>query len=136
MNPRKLIILLVLVGLLCGLWLSANPLGRFGWSRYALTTYNAWPRVISDIQVRPDGTVRQVEKTHDLTFSRIEWLLEPKPEVLIIALGWDGMTGADERIRSYQDCEVHLLKNKEAIELYNRLVREGRKVAIHYHSTC
>src|SRR5687768_1365662 len=115
MNPRKIIILLVLVGLLCGLWISANPLGRFGWSRYALTTYNAWPRVISDIQVRTDGTLRQVDKTHDLTFSRIEWLLEPKPEVLIIALGWDGMTDPDERIRGYKGCEVHLLENKEAI---------------------
>jgi len=29
-----------------------------------------------------------------------------------------------------------LLKNKEAIELFNRLKGAGRLVAIHYHSTC
>jgi hypothetical protein len=77
-----------------------------------------------------------VEKTHELTFHDIEWLLTPKPEVLIIALGWDGVTSPDDRIRGYKECQVHLLKNKEAIELYNRLKQEGRRVAIHYHSTC
>jgi hypothetical protein len=134
--PRKFIVLLVVLGALSSLWLAANPLGRFGWSRYALTTFNAWPRVITDIQVRADGTTRHVEKTHDLVFADVEWLLTPRPDVLIIALGWDGVTIPDDRIRGYKGCEVHLLKNGEAIELYNRVKQERRRVAIHYHSTC
>ena len=62
--------------------------------------------------------------------------LAPKPEVLIIALGWDGVTTPDDRIRQYKGCEIHILKNKEAIDLFNRLKQAGKRVAIHYHSTC
>jgi hypothetical protein len=136
-QPRKLVILLVILALLSGAWVLANPPGRFGWcSCYALTNYSVWPRLVTDVQIRADGTTRQVEKTHELNFADIEWLLTPKPEILIIALGWDGVTTPDARIRGYKDCEVQLLKNKEAIDLYNRLKRDGRSVAIHYHSTC
>lgn len=136
-QKRKIIILLVSLALLSGAWLVANPPGRFGsCSCYAFTTYCGWPRLVTDLQIRADGATRQVDKTHELAFADIEWLLTSKPDVLIIALGWDGVTTPDERIRGYKDCEVHLLKNKEAIELYNRLKHDGRSVAIHYHSTC
>jgi hypothetical protein len=136
-RQKKLSILLVLLAMASGAWLTANPPGRFGkCCYYAFTTHSAVPRAITDIQVRADGKTRQVDKTHELTFAEVEWLLDPKPEVLIVALGWDGVTTPDAKIRGYDGCEVHLLKNEEAIELYNRLKREGRRVAIHYHSTC
>ena len=51
-------------------------------------------------------------------------------------LGWDGITSPDDKIRDYKACDVHLLKNKEAIALFNRLKGAGKRVAIHYHSTC
>jgi hypothetical protein len=135
-TKRKVVVLLVVFALLSAGWIAANPVGHFGWCGYAFTTYSAWPRPITDLQVRADGKTRTVEKTHELRFADIEWLLTPQPEVLIIALGWDGVTTPDFRIRAYKGSELHLLKNKEAIELYNRLKREGRRVAIHYHSTC
>lgn len=133
---RKLVAVLLVLALLAAVWLIANPPGRFGWCCYAYTTYGAWPRPLSDLQIRADGSVRKVAKTHELAFEQIEWLLETKPEVLIIALGWDGVTKPDDRLRAHQGCETHLLKNKEAIELFNRLKRAGKQVAIHYHSTC
>ena len=117
-------------------WLAANPPGRFGWCCYAYTTYGVFPRPISDFQVRADGSTRKVGKTHQLTFEQIQWLLTPVPDVLIIALGWDGVTTPDDRIRQYQGCPIHFLRNKEATELFNRLKRDGKRVAIHYHSTC
>src|SRR6185369_7886681 len=99
MNPkRKLITVVAAIAVLSTIWLLANPPGRFGWCCYAYSTYSACPRPISDFQVRGDGASRKVTKTHELTFEKIEWLLEPKPEVLIIALGWDGVTTPDERI--------------------------------------
>src|SRR5262245_34311996 len=118
-QKRKLTTVLVILALVTTFWFVANPPGRFGWSCYAYTTYSACPRPISDFQIRADGRTRRVTKTHDLTFEQIEWLLDPKPEILIIALGWDGVTTSDERIRQYRDCETHFLKNKEAIELFN-----------------
>jgi hypothetical protein len=66
----------------------------------------------------------------------VEWLLESKPEVLIISLGWDGVVRPDERIRGHKDCEVHFLRNRDAIDLFNRLKKSGKRVAIHLHSTC
>jgi hypothetical protein len=137
MKPKKkLITVLAVIAVLTTVWLVANPPGRFGWCCYGYTTYGACPRLISDFQVRADGDIRKVAKTHQLAFEQIAWLLETKPEVLIIALGWDGVTVPDDRIREHQGCEIHLLKNKEAIGLFNRLKRSGKHVAIHYHSTC
>lgn len=122
--------------LLSAVWLWANPPGRFGWSCFGYSAYGARPRFVSDFQVRADGSTRSVAKTHDLAFEHLEWLLQPKPEVLIIALGWQGATTPDERIRSYKGCEVRMLRNKEAMGTFNRLKRAGKRVAIHYHSTC
>lgn len=137
MTPKKkLAVVLIVLVTLAAIWLVANPPGRFGWCCFACTTYGSCPRVVSDLQVRADGETRSVEKTHDLTFENIAWLLEPKPDVLIIAIGWDGKTTPDRRIREYQGCEVHLLKNDAAIVLFNRLKKSGQRVAIHYHSTC
>ena len=132
----KLVTVLLVVLLPLGLWLVANPPGCFGWCGFGYSIYGACPHIISDLQIRADGTTRTVSKTHDLTFEQIEWLLRPQPEVLIIALGWDGVTTPDERIRSFKGCEVRMLKNKEGLELFNRLKASGKRVAIHYHSTC
>ena len=135
-RKRRIITVLVVVAFLSGAWLIANPLGRFGWCCFGYATYNAWPRPISDFQVRADGSTRKVNKTHQLSFEQAEWLVDPTPDVLIIAVGWDGVATPDDRIREHKDCEIHILKNREAIKLFNRLKRAGKRVAIHYHSTC
>jgi len=135
-SKKKLIIVLFMLAVLLTIWLVGNPPGRFGWCCYGYSTFAACPRPVSDFQVRADGNTRKVTKTHQLSFEQIEWLLQPKPEVLIIALGWDGVTIPDDTIRDYKGCEIHILKNKEAIDLFNRLKRSGKRVAIHYHSTC
>mgnify|MGYP001178120462 CR=1 FL=1 len=137
MKPRtKLIVTLVGIGVISTIWLVGNPPGRFGWCCFGYATFNSLPRPVSDLQVRADGSTRKVAKTHDLSFEQIEWLLDTKPEVLIIAAGWEGAAVPDQKIREYKNCEVHILKNNEAIDLFNRLKRSGKRVAIHYHSTC
>jgi hypothetical protein len=136
MKKKRITIILgvILVGLV--VWLCVNPPGRFGFCSFAYITYNSIPRPLSDLQVRSDGKTRSVEKTHDLKLQHVEWLLEPKPEILIIGTGWDGVTKPSPEIRTIQDCEVRILKTQEAIKLFNRLKRDKRKVAIHLHSTC
>lgn len=136
MNKKKLVVVLSLLAALVTAWLIYNPPRRLGWCRYALTTYNGIPRLLSDLQIRADGAVRRVAKTHDLTMERISWLTTEKPDVLIVSIGWDGVVRPDEAVRVIKGCEVHILKNKEAIELFNRLKKAGKRVALHFHSTC
>jgi len=103
MKPKtKLITLLVVVAVLSTIWFAANPPGRFGWCCYAYTTYSACPRPVSDFQVRADGSTRKFAKTHQLSCEQIERILDSKPEVLIIALGWDGVTTPDDKIRDHK----------------------------------
>ncbi len=131
---RKLIGVAGLV--IIGAWVGVNRPGRFGICVFACTTYNSIPRPAGDMQVRADGQVRSVDKTHDLEYDCVEWLLDPLPEVLIISTGWSGVVRPDDRIRGLPDCQVRILRTPDAVKLFNKLKREKRKVAIHVHSTC
>lgn len=94
------------------------------------------PRPIFDLHIDADGEVRTVTKTHDLAFETLQWLVGSNPDVLIIAVGWDGVVRPQARIRALDDRYVRILKNREAIRLYNDFRRSGKRVALHYHSTC
>ena len=131
---RRTRVLLLVLGVAVVLWFVVNPPGRFGRCTFAWTTYNSIPRVLSDVQVRSDGELRSVPKTHALTDQQVQWLLDPMPEVLIIGTGWDGMVHPD--LSNVPGCEVTQLKTPDAVRLYNRLKKSGKRVAIHLHSTC
>ena len=133
---KKVIAILTALLVVSGVWLFFNPPGRFGWGCYAYTTYGSIPRPVSDLQVRCDGAVRTVDKTHDLAYDHVRWLLDPMPEILIVGTGWDGVTVPRSEVKNLQGCEVEVLETGDALDRYNRLKREGRKVAIHVHSTC
>ncbi|MBI5386186.1 MAG: hypothetical protein HZA90_16060 [Verrucomicrobia bacterium] len=135
MKKKWLLITILVAGALVA-WLCFNPPRRFGWCRFGLTTYGAMPRLVSDIQVRADGAVRKVPKTHELPLEQVQWLLDSAPETLIVSIGWNGAVEPDERIWKLKSVEVKILKSKEAAQLFNRLKKEGRRVAIHFHSTC
>ncbi|MCP4594835.1 MAG: hypothetical protein GY842_29245 [bacterium] len=117
-------------------WLVINPPGSFGWCRFALTTYGGVPHLISDIQLREDGEVRHIEKTHDLKLSDVVWLLEPCPDVLIIANGWQERVQIGDDITGLDQCTVEVLSTGDAVRRYRELRRQGKRVAIHVHSTC
>ena len=127
---------LATVALLTSIWLTVNSSDQFGLCCYALTTYNRIPILIGDIEIRSDGTNRNISKTHDLSMDKLDWLLESPGEVLIISTGWDGFVKVDPQAKNIAGPEVHILKNAEAILLFNQCKREGRRVSIHYHSTC
>lgn len=133
---KKTIIAGCILLFLLGAWVLVNPPGRFGYCFFGLTVYSAWPHPGSDIEIRSDGRVRTVEKTHDLRLDAIQWLLDPEPEVLIIATGWRGLTQVDPVVESLPGIEVKILKSGKALDLFNRLKAAGKQVAIHYHATC
>lgn len=117
-------------------WFSLSPFGRFGPSFYAFTVYNAIPIPLTDIQVNSEGEFRRVKKTHDLSMNPLRWLIESKPEVLIVSLGWSGVVKPRDEVLALERQGARFLRNDEAIKLYNELKKAGRRVAIHFHSTC
>jgi hypothetical protein len=134
-KKRRMILGASLMTLLGG-WIFLNPPGRFGVCMFGLTTYGCVPRPISDLQVRCDGETRTVEKTHALKLDNVGWLLDPMPSILIIGIGWDGAVHPLDLVKDIQDCKVRILKTGEALKEYNRCKDEGKRVAIHVHSTC
>ncbi len=140
---RRLLLLAVLAAVLlaAGGWLFFNPPGRFGsFSRFGITVYSAWPYPGSDLAVDAAGRARTVNKTHALTLADLEPLLDPAPEVLIIAAGWNGAVQVPEEVRAQLrergKCAVLVLKTGAALAEYNRLKGLGKRVAIRVHSTC
>ena len=133
---RKRSIQFGLLVVLVVFWLVSNRPGRFGWACYAFTVYNAVPRPLSDLQIRSNGQVRKIAKTHSLNVEQLGWLMEDKPDVVIISIGWDGVVEVADGVKQLPNAEIHILKNKEAKALFNSLKKAGRRVAIHYHSTC
>jgi hypothetical protein len=134
-KKRRVFVLVFIIAALV-IWLWINPPGRFGFCTFGLTTYNCIPRPLSDLQVRSDGKTRKSEKTHDLKMEHVQWLLEPKPQILIIGTGWDGAVKPQADIQKIKDCDVRILKTEEAVKEFNQIKRNNKKVAIHIHSTC
>lgn len=135
-NRKRLWIVLGLAAITLVAWLIVNPPGRFGICCFGYTTYSAIPIPGLDVQARANGLFRPVGKTHGITQDVIAPLLDPIPEVLIIATGWDGVSRVAPDLKLPRGCELKALPNKEAIHLFNQLKSQGRRVAIRYHSTC
>jgi hypothetical protein len=135
-KKKRMVFVLVFIIAALVVWLCINPPGRFGFCTFGLTTYNCIPRPLSDLQVRSDGQTRKAEKTHSLKLEHVQWLLEPKPQILIIGTGWDGVVKPHPDIQKINDCDIRILKTEEAVKTFNRLKQENKKVAIHVHSTC
>src|SRR5262245_10270924 len=126
------VVLLTLAG-----WVAINPGGQFGLSRFGLTTYGRVPFPIIDVQVRGDGAFRPVLRSHAIDASRLAWLLaEAPPEVLVIAVGWEGTAKVAGAFRPPAGTELIVLPTGDALATYNSLKAQGVRVAIHVHSTC
>lgn len=137
MKKRLLIIVPIILVIAIVAWFVVNPIGRFGYRGFGVTVYGSFPYAPSDIQVRANGEIRKVEKTHELTYEDVKWLLQSeKPDVLFIGTGWQGKVNADDKIKNIDGVDVRIMKTGEAVEEFDKLKGEGRKVAIHVHSTC
>lgn len=133
---RNSIYTIVFLMLVIGGWVIGNPSKGFGLSIYAITTFDKIPYIYSDIEVSVSGKVRKVEKTHLIEKDQLNNLLSENPEILILSTGWDGSIMEVKNIRRNESYKLIIKKNQEAKKLYNQFKKEGKKVAIRYHSTC
>jgi hypothetical protein len=106
-------------------------------SRFGVTTFNRLPILVFDVQVREDGSLHVLSKSHTIDAKRLAWLLNPNPpEILVIGLGWDDGAKVATDFLAPAGTKVIAVNTDEAIELYNSLKARGARVAIHVHSTC
>ena len=133
---KKAKIFLTLAAFLVVVWFVFNPIGYFGVNSFGFTVYNSLPLPIMDFQVRADGKMRVVSKTHDLMLDDVGWLLADNPAMLIVSIGWQNVVIPRREWIGLKGVDVQFLQTGEAIERFNELKRTGKRVAIHLHSTC
>ena len=73
--------------------------------------------------------------THRIGSWETKKLLVGDPEVIIIATGFNGVLEVGEK-EKFGGVHLKILKSQEAVEEYNRLVDEGKRVNILVHTTC
>jgi hypothetical protein len=94
-----------------------------------------------DILIHPDGRVEQRKGgiwrfgSHNIKEEEAEKLLREKPEVVLVGTGTQGRAHLSEDIEVKQ-AELAVLNSKEAVERFNKLVDQGKKVAALIHITC
>ena len=111
-----------------------------------LTIYKGIPIVFYDVLIFPDGTFRLVDKKHYFNRRDQRFLLKRKPDILLIASGWDGVGGRGFETNApvqfiYNQFTEHMtqvliLPTPQAYETFNRLKREGKNVLLVLHSSC
>lgn len=67
-----------------------------------------------------------------------DYILEPV-DAVVIGTGYNGLMKVDDEVieafRS-RGLEVHIAKTQQAVEIYNELVRSGKRVLAFFHLTC
>ncbi len=137
-------IFLIIAGL--GASYALNHKKAFTFNTYGISVYRGIPIVFFDYLIYPNGAVRLVDKKHFFNNLDKEFLYSCQEDILLIGSGADGVGGKGfpldqgsififvEQFR--RGVQVIILKTPEACEVYNRLLREGKKVLFVVHNTC
>ncbi|WP_456435992.1 Mth938-like domain-containing protein [Methanopyrus sp.] len=117
----------------------------FGWVEYGGERYNY------DVYVTTEGKVHRREKglsrskfgtSHNLAADELRRLLElcdEEPEIIVVGTGQSGVLSVTDEAREFceeRGMELVEAPTPEAIERYNELKDEGKKVAAVIHTTC
>jgi len=93
-----------------------------------------------DVKVAPGLTEKWWRaESHNVAKEDIEKAVAEKPEFIVIGTGDAGMMMITEEIKDYIELNhIHLLEMRttEAVEEYNRLENQGRRVVGLFHLTC
>jgi hypothetical protein len=100
---------------------------------------------IYDVVILPDGTVkrRETSKTrlgsHTITWSDVELIAKEQPEFVVIGTGTSALAklseGAGMNLRR-ANMNLVVLPSSQAVERFNQLADEGKRVAALIHITC
>jgi hypothetical protein len=100
---------------------------------------------ICDIVILPDGTVKEREPgrgrlgSHKITVEEIEHLQTAQPDIILIGTGTNSMAKLTEDAKIFRqqpDSNLEVLPSPQAVEKFNQLISEGKRVAALFHITC
>ena len=94
-----------------------------------------------DLIIFPDEILENWwrKEGHNLCIEDLKEVLKRKPEILIIGTGYAGVMKVPREVINELEArgiKVIVKKTKEACEEFNKLVKEGKKVAAALHLTC
>jgi len=137
-GPARFAVPLVLLGILMAFPLSMFWPGQVLYARFGLTVYGIVPVPALDIVITEDGVLWFREKSHRITKEEVAALLGDAPEAVtvVIAIGWDEVAVVEPEVHMLPVRSVLIVRTGEALDLYNRLKREGRPVVLLAHTTC
>jgi len=115
------------------------------YNKYGLTIYKGIPIPFFDIMIYQNGFFRPVDKKHYFNLRDQDFFFQKKTDIILIASGAYGKGG-----RGFSDnrhlflfnhhlengTQIIIQKNAEAIQTFNRLKREGKRVLFILHNTC
>lgn len=77
--------------------------------------------------------------THKIGDWEVEKLFSDNPEAIIIGTGWTGVLKVSEELKTKSEklqIRMRALRTPKAVEEYNKLTGEGKKVNSLIHTTC
>ncbi len=77
--------------------------------------------------------------THQIAAWEQKELLSGKPDIILIASGWNGVLKVDEKFKNQiakLGIEFKVVLTPKIIDEYSRLVSEGKRVNCLIHTTC
>lgn len=93
----------------------------------------------SDMFVFWDGKVEFREKGHQITLNDIRFLVKRKPYAIVIGKGMQGAVSVLPEVRqALEDKKIKLFSDltPNAVEIFNGLIAQGKKVVGIFHVTC
>jgi len=79
------------------------------------------------------------DTSHKIGDWEVEELFKDNPEVIIIGTGWAGVLNVSEELKAKSEklqIGLRVLRTPKAVEEYNKLRGEGKRVNALIHTTC
>ena len=92
----------------------------------------------SDVSITAKGVVEHVPKKHIVSASDIAPLFDGSPECIVIGTGMEGSTEIEpevEDIIENEGMELFVDKTQKAVQIFNALIADKKKVAGLFHMT-
>jgi hypothetical protein len=93
----------------------------------------------SDMIVFWDGKVRFRKKSHVFDMKEFRSLMRRKPDSMVVGTGLAGIVGVPDDVRkaaAASGVKLFIDVSANAVEIFNGLVKTGRKAVAVIHTTC